>query len=145
MSHIHSEDTTIEVKLRKALWRQGYRYRKNYKALPGTPDIVLTKQMITIFCDSDFFHGKDWVTVLKPRLKKGRNPEFWINKIERNMERDREVNLQLLFRGWTVIHFWGSEIDKRLDECIEVVEECIFNNLIDAGDCSDTPKFDYEY
>ena len=59
MSHIKSKDTKIEVKLRKALWHKGYRYRKNYSQLPGKPDIVLTKFKIVIFCDSEFFHGKD--------------------------------------------------------------------------------------
>lgn len=57
MSKIHSSDTSIEVRLRKALWHKGYRYRKNYKVLPGSPDIALTKYKIAIFCDSEFFHG----------------------------------------------------------------------------------------
>ena len=76
MSKIHSKDTSIELLLRKALWHKGYRYRKNYKVLPGSPDIVLTKYKIAIFCDSEFFHGKDWDS-LKTRLEKGKNPEFW--------------------------------------------------------------------
>ncbi len=143
MSHIRSKDTSIELTLRKALWHRGYRYRKNYKDLPGSPDIVMTKQKIVIFCDSDFFHGKDWYTVLKPRLEKGRNPEFWIKKIERNMQRDNEVDKQLLFLGWNVIHFWGSEIDKKLDECIRVIEEVIFDNMLneyDIYECEDEYK-----
>ena len=57
MSSIKSKDTSIELVLRKALWNKGIRYRKNYKELPGTPDIVLTKYKIAIFCDSEFFHG----------------------------------------------------------------------------------------
>lgn len=69
MRSIHSKDTSIELQLRKALWHKGYRYRKNYKALPGSPDIVLTKYKIAIFCDSEFFHGKDW-EILKLRLEK---------------------------------------------------------------------------
>ena len=60
MSHIKSKDTRIECKLRKALWEKGYRYRKNYADLPGKPNIVLTKYRIVIFCDGEFFHGKDW-------------------------------------------------------------------------------------
>lgn len=81
MSHIRSKDTGIEVRLRKALWKKGYRYRKNYKRLPGTPDIVLTKYRIAIFCDSEFWHGRDW-DVLKPRLLKGKNPDYWIKKLD---------------------------------------------------------------
>ena len=98
MSRIRGKDTSIEMTLRKALWAKGYRYRKNVKDLPGRPDIALTKYKIAIFCDSEFFHGKDWET-LKPRLEKGKNPDYWIPKIERNMERDREKDRRLLDRA----------------------------------------------
>ena len=114
MSKIHSKDTSIELQLRKALWHKGYRYRKNYKALPGSPDIVLTKYKIAIFCDSEFFHGKDW-EYLKLRLEKGHNPDYWIKKIERNRNRDWENDKKLLFLGYTVIHFWGQDIKKHTD------------------------------
>lgn len=125
MQHIKSKDTKIEVKLRKALWERGFRYRKNYKELPGKPDIVFTQYKIVVFCDSEFFHGKDW-EVLKPRLEKTQNSEYWVKKISRNMERDDEVNKRLLFEGWTVIRFWGKDILKNTDECIRVIEETIF-------------------
>ena len=72
MRNIRSKDTEIEIKLRKSLWKKGYRYRKNVHTLPGKPDIVLTKYKIVIFCDSEFFHGKDW-NMLKLRLEKGTN------------------------------------------------------------------------
>lgn len=129
MSHIKSKDTSIELALRKELWSKGYRYRKNYKALPGTPDIVLTKYKIAIFCDGELFHGNNW-EVLRPRLLKGNNPEFWVKKIERNMERDRENDKKLLFMGWTVIHFWGNDILKNPEQCIKVIEETIFDDMI---------------
>ena len=129
MQNIRNKDTKIEVILRKALWNNGYRYRKNYKKLSGSPDIVLTKYKIAIFCDGEFFHGKDW-EVLKPRLEKSNNSEFWINKISRNRERDDEVNKKLLFLGWTVIRFWGDEIKKNTDECVKVIEEAIFDMKI---------------
>ena len=134
MKNIKSKDTSIEIQLRKALWHKGYRYRKNYKILPGTPDIALTKYKIAVFCDSDFFHGKDWYQILKPRLEKGSNPEYWIKKIERNMERDSKNDKALLFLGWTVIHFWGSEIQKNIEECVKVIEESIFDNMIHSSD-----------
>lgn len=134
MSHIRSKDTSIEMKLRRALWLKGYRYRKNYKVLPGKPDIVLTKYKIAIFCDSEFFHGKDWYEVLRPRILKGKNPEFWEKKILRNMERDDENNKQLLYMGWTVIRFWGDEIAKNTDECVRVIEECIFEQKMHSWD-----------
>ncbi|WP_302689478.1 very short patch repair endonuclease [Eubacterium sp.] len=128
MSNIKNKDTSIELKLRKALWKKGYRYRKNYNKLPGKPDIVLTKYRIVIFCDSEFFHGKDWEK-LKLQLEKGKNSEFWINKISKNIERDEKIEKELNFMGWTVLRFWGKDINKNVDECIKVVEEKIFDNM----------------
>ena len=126
MRKIHSKDTSIELLLRKALWHKGYRYRKNYKALPGSPDIVLTKYKIAIFCDSEFFHGKDW-EILKLRLENGKNVDFWIKKIERNRNRDYENDKKLLFLGYTVLHFWGQDISKHTDECLQTIEEAMWD------------------
>lgn len=131
MRYIKGKDTKIEVTLRKALWNRGYRYRKNYAKLPGKPDIVLTKYKIAIFCDGEFFHGKDW-EVLKPKLKSGNNGDFWVSKITRNRERDNEINKRLLFEGWTVIRFWGEDIMKHTDECIRVIEETIFEESLEG-------------
>ncbi len=124
MSKIRGKDTGIEVTLRKALWAHGYRYRKNYKKLPGSPDIALTKYKIAIFCDSEFFHGKDW-EVLKPKLEHGKNPDYWVSKIEHNIERDAEKDKSLNALGWTVIHFWGKDILRDTDGCVHVIEEAI--------------------
>lgn len=132
MRRIKSKDTSIEITLRKALWEKGFRYNKNCKDLPGRPDIVLTKYKIAIFCDSEFFHGRNW-EILKPRLQKGKNPDYWIPKIERNMERDIEKDKELIFLGWTVIHFWGKDILKNPDDCIRVIEEAIFEIRIQEG------------
>ena len=129
MANIRPKDTSIEVALRKALWQKGYRYRKNYRAVPGSPDIAITKYKIAIFCDSEFFHGKDWEE-LKPRLEKGKNPDYWVPKIERNIERDREKDMLLKQEGWTVIHFWGKDINKDIDNCVKAVEETIFEKRI---------------
>ena len=129
-SHSRSKNTSIELKLRKALWHKGYRYRINYKALPGHPDIVLTKYKIAIFCDGEFFHGQDWVH-LKPRLEKSNNSEYWIKKIERNITRDDEVDKQLSAMGWTVIRFWGREINKDIDSCVKCLEEAVFEVILD--------------
>ncbi len=126
MSRIRGKDTSIEVALRKALWKKGYRYRKNYKVLPGSPDIAITKYKIAIFCDSEFFHGRDW-DVLKPKLEKGKNPGYWVSKIQRNIERDEEKDKKLRFEQWTVIHFWGKDILRSTEECIKVIEEMIFD------------------
>ena len=136
MSNIKNKDTSIEVILRKALWEKGYRYRKNYSGLPGKPDIVLTKQKIVIFCDSEFFHGKDWDD-LKKQLQRGKNADFCIKKISRNRERDEEINKQLKFLGWTVIRFWGKDIKKDVEQCVRVVEETIFEATIEEKDLFD--------
>ncbi|NBH82627.1 very short patch repair endonuclease [bacterium C-53] len=129
MRNIKSKNTEIEVLLQRALWEKGIRYRKNYKNLPGKPDLVILKYKIAIFCDSEFFHGKDWVK-LKCQLEKCNNSEFWVNKISRNRMRDEEVNKQLFFQGWTVIRFWGTDIKKHTDECVKVVEETIFDIIM---------------
>lgn len=133
MQNIKSCDTKIEVILRKALWKKGYRYRKNYKKLPGKPDIVMTKYKIVIFCDGEFFHGKDWDT-LKTKLLKSNNSEFWIKKISRNIERADEVDKELLSLGWTVIHFWGEDIKKETAECVKVIEETIFDIIMSENE-----------
>lgn len=130
MSNIKNKDTAIEVILRKALWGKGYRYRKNYKMLPGKPDIVLTKYKVAIFCDSEFFHGKDWGK-LQEQLKKGNNSEFWINKISKNRSRDEEINKKLEYLGWTVVRFWGKDIRRNVNQCVEVIDEVVFEKRLE--------------
>jgi len=129
MKAIRSKDTSIELILRKALWHRGFRYRKNYKALPGTPDIAITKHRIAIFCDSEFFHGKEWEK-LKLRLENGSNSTYWIKKITRNMERDKENEQALRFREWTVLRFWGEDVRKHTDDCVRAVEEAVWEQKI---------------
>lgn len=136
MSNIKNKDTGIEVKLRKALWKKGYRYQKNSKKLPGKPDIVLPKYKLVVFCDSEFFHGKDWEE-LHEQLKRGNNAEFWIKKISQNRIRDEEINKQLKFMGWTVIRFWGKDIKKDVEQCVKVIEETIFELMLNEKDLLD--------
>ena len=124
MQHIRAKDTKIEFLLRKALWAKGYRYRKNYKNLPGKPDIVLMKYKIAIFCDSEFWHGYQW-NKHKEDFKS--HKKFWFDKIERNMERDLEVTLQLRDEGWTVFRFWGKDILKNVSRCADLVEGALKN------------------
>lgn len=118
MQAIKSVDTKIELKLRKALWHKGIRYRKNYKDLPGRPDIVLTRYKIVIFCDSDFWHGFDWEN-RKAKIKSNR--AYWYTKIEQNMERDVYVNEQLVELGWIVLRFWEWQIKKEFDWCVNTI------------------------
>ncbi len=133
MQHIKSADTKPERILRKKLWHSGYRYRKNYKSLPGKPDIALTKYKICVFVDSEFFHGKDFdggyksrkYSSLREQLEHSSNSEFWLKKIQRNMERDREVNAKLHGLGWTVIRLWSQDVLKNTEGCFHIIEESI--------------------
>ena len=127
MSHIRSRDTDIELMLRKALWQKGIRYRKNDSRLPGKPDIAITKHQIAIFCDSSFWHGKDFETKKKPET----NPEYWDRKIRRNMERDNEVEKSLKVLGWDVIRFWDTDIKHCLDQCVIAVQEMIDRRMLE--------------
>lgn len=134
MSRIKGKDTSIEIILRKALWARGYRFKKNYKKLPGCPDIALIKYKIAIFCDSEFFHGKDW-SELKPKIEAGKNSDYWVRKIERNIERDREKDISLRTAGWTVLHFWGKEIKKDPEGCVRAIDEIVFElKLLEVED-----------
>ena len=129
MQHIRAKDTQIELILRKALWSEGIRYRKNYDKLPGKPDIAITKYRIAIFCDGEFFHGKDW-DKLQLKLKNSNNSEYWIKKIGRNIERDQEVEREIRAEDWTVIRFWGKDIKSNTDECIAVIKEAIHEYIV---------------
>ena len=120
MKAIKSKNTKSELLLRKALWKKGYRYFKNYKNLPGNPDIVFIKSKVAIFVDGEFWHGYDWK---HNRNKIQTNQEFWISKIERNIERDKEINYELEKLGWTVLRFWGKDVEKNLDVCIKKIEK----------------------
>lgn len=102
-------DTGCELLLRRAIWALGFRYRKDVQALPGRPDIVFFKARVAVFCDGDFWHGRDWES-RRQKLARGTNPDYWIAKIEGNMERDRQNTLKLEEMGWTVLRFWESDI-----------------------------------
>lgn len=120
MSAIRGTNTKDEVRLAKAVWHLGYRYRKNNKTIFGKPDLTFKKYKIAIFVDSEFFHGKDWESQ-KDRVKT--NTEFWQKKIERNIQRDIEVNNYLKKQGWKVIRFWSEKVEKDLDYCIAEIQK----------------------
>jgi DNA mismatch endonuclease, patch repair protein len=104
-----SSDTKCERLLRSALWRMGFRFRKNVRDLPGRPDIIFRAQRVVVFCDGDFWHGRDWPQ-RRRKLKKGANSTYWIAKIKANIKRDRRHNLQLRQLGWTVVRLWEKDI-----------------------------------
>ena len=123
MQRIRSKDTKPEVMLRKALWQHGIRYRKNYNKLPGSPDIVLTRQKIAIFVDGDFWHARYHKDC--PGEQIGSNQEYWKKKLTRNVERDAEVNDELTEMGWLVLRFWESDIKRDIEGCLNIVLEYI--------------------
>lgn len=119
MSHVPSKRGRAENKLALALWHSGIRYRRNYKELPGSPDIAITKYKIAIFVDGEFWHGYQWE---KQKKKLKRNRDYWIKKIEGNMRRDRKDDLLLKEKGWTVLHFWAKMVEKNTDYCVELIK-----------------------
>ncbi len=125
MQAVKGKDSKIECLLRQELWSRGLRYRKNVNSVFGHPDIAFIGKRIAVFCDSEFWHGYDWEN-RKSDIKS--NKEFWISKIERNMARDEEVNTYLTSHGWTVLRFWGKQIQKDAAGCADLIEEEVNRN-----------------
>jgi len=118
MAAVKNKNTDLEITLRKALWAKGFRFRVRVKnKLPGKPDIVFPGKKIAIFCDGCFWHGC-------PRCRQipDQNHQFWLDKIRRNKERDEKVYFELENMGWTVMRFWGCEIQKELGRIILEIE-----------------------
>lgn len=122
MRRIKSKDTSIEIKLRKELWAKGYRYRKNCKEIAGKPDICFKGKRVAIFCDSEFWHGK---YLQEEKYIPKTNKEYWLPKIERNIKRDKEVNMMLKNEGWKVLRFWQKDIEKNIEDCIQEIEKAL--------------------
>lgn len=127
MSRIRGKNTSIEIILGKALWSNGFRYRKQYEKLHGTPDFVLIKYKIAIFCDSSFWHGYRNMKTKIHNFKS--NKSFWINKILDNLNRDKRINKELKKNGWRVIRFWDFEITNNIENCIDKIKTTITKNL----------------
>ncbi len=124
MKRVKSKDTTIELILRKELYKRGLRYQKNVKTIFGKPDIVFKGKKLAVFADSEFWHGK--------KLREGwsipkTHTEYWVKKITRNMQRDEEVNAELKREGWTVLRFWEKDIRKDVSACADAVEKTLRN------------------
>ena len=92
----------LEQLLSSKLWSKGFRFRLNYKKLPGSPDIAILKYKIAVFVDGEFWHGFDWE---KRKMKLKRNRVYWIEKIEENMARDKSVDTKLNALGWKPVRF----------------------------------------
>ena len=122
MQAVKNKNSKIEILLRTELWKRGLRYQKNCTAVFGKPDIVFKGKKIAVFCDSEFWHGYNW----EERKKDFKShQEFWIPKIERNMQRDIEVTQKLESEGWTVLRFWGNDIKKETEKCASIIEKAV--------------------
>lgn len=122
MQAVKNKDSQIELLLRKELWSRGIRYRKNSTKIFGKPDIVFIGKKVAVFCDSEFWHGYNW----EERKKDFKShQEFWIPKIERNIQRDKEVTAKLESEGWIVLRFWGNEIKKNTAQCADIIEKVV--------------------
>lgn len=126
MKQVKNKDSKIETALRKELWSRGLRYQKNVTSIFGKPDLVFKGKKVVVFCDSEFWHGYNW----EERKKDFKShQEFWIPKIERNIERDKEVTEELQKQGWTVLRFWGKEIKKNAGGCADIIEKAVRGEL----------------
>jgi len=122
MANVKLKGGDAESRLAKALWSKGYRYRKNCRKLPGSPDIAILKYNIAVFVDGEFWHGYDW-SHKKERIR--RNKSYWTEKIEENIARDRRNDMKLKTLGWIPIHFWSKEVLKDTQGCIDDIEDII--------------------
>ena len=126
MKQVKNKDSKIEMTLRKELWSRGLRYQKNVTSIFGKPDLVFKGKKVAVFCDSEFWHGYNWEEQKKDFKS---HQEFWIPKIERNIERDKEVTEELQKQGWTVVRFWGKEIKKNAGGCADIIEKAVRGEL----------------
>lgn len=129
MKRVKNKDSEIELALRKELWSRGLRYQKNVTKIFGKPDLVFKGKKVAVFCDSEFWHGYNWEERKKDFKS---NQEFWIPKIERNIERDKEVTTELEKQGWTVLRFWGKEIKKNAGGCADIIEKAVRGEIKDV-------------
>jgi DNA mismatch endonuclease (patch repair protein) len=118
------EGGRAERLLGRAMWRRGLRYRKHVGALPGRPDFAFPRARVCVFCDGDFWHGRDW-DVLRERLARRANADYWIAKLERNRERDQEQTRVLKELGWTVVRVWETDVLRNWDSIAAGVDELL--------------------
>ncbi len=121
MGTVRSKDTKMEIAFRKAIWRKGFRYSKNSSKYFGKPDIVLKKYKTVIFLDSCFWHGcKKHCRIPIARKK------YWTEKIERNKQRDKEVNSYYKKVGWKIIRVWEHDIKRNPEKIIKSISDILY-------------------
>lgn len=127
MASVRSKDTQPELAVRRRVWGLGYRYRKHHKGVEGHPDLVFVGARVAVFIDGDFWHGHAWRLRGMRSLKEmfPTRTEWWVNKIRRNVERDREVERKLRSQGWTVLRFWESDVQKDPDRVVRKIAKVV--------------------
>lgn len=128
LARIKSSETKAERLLRSALWASGLRFRKNVRSLPGKPDIVVGRLRLAIFCDGDFWHGRNW-SKNQLRLSRGPNPKYWVTKIATNMERDKRSNEALKKLGWRVVRLWESDVRKNPGRAAQIINAAALSGI----------------
>ena len=132
MQAVKNKGSKIERLLITALEKKYFAFETNVNDIFGKPDIVFRSHKVAVFCDGEFWHGKNWESRKNDHKT---HQEFWIKKIERNIERDKEVNLHLQSHGWLVLRFWGNDIKTDISDCIERIKSALeetSNYLIDT-------------
>lgn len=124
-------DTRCELLLRRALTRRGLRYRLDAADLPGRPDIVFRGAKVVVFCDGDYWHGRDLERRLE-RLASGHNPKYWVEKIRSNVARDSQRTRELTEMGWLVLRFWEMDIKSGATEIACKVETAVRHRFAEA-------------
>lgn len=122
MANVSLKGGKAETKLAHAIWHTGIRYRKNYRAVPGSPDIAITKYKVAVFVDGEFWHGENW-EIRKQKLKSNR--DYWIEKIEENIARDRRNDKLLMEMGWIPLHFWEKDVNNNLQKCVDKIVDAV--------------------
>ena len=134
---VRHKDTKAELALRRALWAHGLRYRLHAQDLPGQPDIIFRRKKVAVFCDGDFWHGRDWPS-LRAKLARRANPDYWIAKIGSNIERDVRISRELRSLGWRVIRLWETDILRQPEEAVAVVADALRSNREKPGSVAET-------
>jgi DNA mismatch endonuclease (patch repair protein) len=125
--------------LRRELWKLGVRYRKYVAKLPGNPDLVFRQARVVVFCDGDFWHGRNW-DLLRAGLERRHNADYWIAKIARNRERDQEHTARLQSEGWLVIRLWETDITRDPHDAALQIREIIEQRRIGGRNDRDSPE-----
>jgi len=139
MARVRSRGSTAELAVRRRLWANGFRYRLNQR-LPGRPDLVFPCERLAIFIDGDLWHGNSWRARGLPNLEAQfpNRTEWWVAKIQRNMQRDREINLQLAEAGWHVLRYWESDVLHDPNGIAKQIAQRISSKVLDTFDGIDT-------